>query len=210
MDAWLSLVPRPSPAPVFDCSIFAYCKQSKTRGGEGLGTRLACQSPTIEYCWTLTLTEQMHGYFLTLPIVYYDILWYPMISYGILWYTMVPHDILPMVSTYRVSWVLPSIFLPEHIVEGYRPEIYLPLIAIETGAGKQHQCSKVLQIMCGTQTWIIHSSGTVVPKELTWIIHSSGTVVPKRLTWIIHSGTVVPKGLTWIIHSGTVVPKGLT
>ena len=46
-----SLVPRPSPAPVFDRlqyaktepasgSVFAYCKRSKTGAGEGLGTRL--------------------------------------------------------------------------------------------------------------------------------------------------------------------------
>ena len=49
--AFASLVPRPSPALVFDClqyaktepasgSVFAYCKQSKTVAGEGLGTRL--------------------------------------------------------------------------------------------------------------------------------------------------------------------------
>ena len=43
-----SLVPRPSPAPVFDHlqyaktsgSVFPHCKRSKTRAGEGLGTRL--------------------------------------------------------------------------------------------------------------------------------------------------------------------------
>ena len=37
-----SLVPRPSPAPVFDRLqyVFAYCKRSKTGAGEGLGTRL--------------------------------------------------------------------------------------------------------------------------------------------------------------------------
>ena len=35
-----SLVPRPSPAPVFDRSVFAYYKRSKTGAGEGLGTRL--------------------------------------------------------------------------------------------------------------------------------------------------------------------------
>ena len=46
-----SLVPRPSPAPVFDRlqyaktepetgSVFAYWKRSKTGAGEGLGTRL--------------------------------------------------------------------------------------------------------------------------------------------------------------------------
>lgn len=64
---------------------------------------------------------------------------------------MVSQDILPMVSTYRVSWILQSVLLPEHVVEGYRPEIYLPLVTIETGAGKQHQCSNVLQIMCGAQ-----------------------------------------------------------
>ena len=57
---------------------------------------------------------------------------------------MVSHDTLPMVTTYRISWVLPSVFLPEHVVEGYRPEIYLPLITIETGAGKQNQYSKGL------------------------------------------------------------------
>ena len=60
---------------------------------------------------------------------------------------MVSHDILPTLSTYRVSWVKQSVLLPEHVVEGYRPEIYLSLVAIETGAGKQHQCSNVLQIM---------------------------------------------------------------
>ena len=36
--ATCSLVPRPSPAPVFD---FAYCKRSKTGAREGLGTRLS-------------------------------------------------------------------------------------------------------------------------------------------------------------------------
>ena len=36
--ATCSLVPRPSPAPVFD---FAYCKRSKTGAGEGLGMRLS-------------------------------------------------------------------------------------------------------------------------------------------------------------------------
>ena len=43
-----SLVPRPSPALVFDRlqygktepEVFAYCKRSKTGAGEGLGTRL--------------------------------------------------------------------------------------------------------------------------------------------------------------------------
>ena len=35
-----SLVPRTSPAPVFDENFFAYCKQSKTGAGEGLETRL--------------------------------------------------------------------------------------------------------------------------------------------------------------------------
>ena len=38
-----SLVPRPSPAPVFDRLqyMYAYCKRSKTGAGEGLGTRLS-------------------------------------------------------------------------------------------------------------------------------------------------------------------------
>ena len=36
----LSLVPRPSPAPVFDGLQYAKTKRSKTGAGEGLGTRL--------------------------------------------------------------------------------------------------------------------------------------------------------------------------
>ena len=36
-----SLKSRPFPAPVFDHSVFAYCKQSKTGAGKGLETRLA-------------------------------------------------------------------------------------------------------------------------------------------------------------------------
>ena len=36
----ISLVPRPSTLPVFDC-----CKRSKTGGVNGLGTRLAYYSP---------------------------------------------------------------------------------------------------------------------------------------------------------------------
>ena len=38
--ALYNLVPRPSLPPVFDWSVFAYCKQSKTGGREGLGTKV--------------------------------------------------------------------------------------------------------------------------------------------------------------------------
>ena len=40
-----SLVPRPSPAPVFDR--LQYCKRSKTGAGEGLGTRLVICIPSL-------------------------------------------------------------------------------------------------------------------------------------------------------------------
>ena len=52
-----SLVPRPSPAPVFDRlqSVFAYCKRSKTGAGEGLGTRLTCTCISIPLIMLLLL-----------------------------------------------------------------------------------------------------------------------------------------------------------
>ena len=47
----ISLVPRPSPVPVFDR--FAYCKRSKTGAGEGLGTRLDCIAERFQLLWNV-------------------------------------------------------------------------------------------------------------------------------------------------------------
>ena len=47
----ISLVPRPSPPPVCDSpSVFAYCKWSNTRGGEGPGNK-ANRYGAGGYCW---------------------------------------------------------------------------------------------------------------------------------------------------------------
>ena len=54
-EAQASLVPRPSPAPVFDRlqyakTVFAYCKRSKTGAGEGLGMRLGSGHQVTGFC----------------------------------------------------------------------------------------------------------------------------------------------------------------
>ena len=53
-----SLVPRPSPAPVYDRLQFAYCKRSKPGAGEGLGTRLVV--PTSEASGIFPVGVAMH------------------------------------------------------------------------------------------------------------------------------------------------------
>ena len=64
-----SLIPRPSIPPVFAVSVFAYCKRSKTRGVEGLGTRPVSRTLNIEgytqlwhsdNLYTRTLTSKPH------------------------------------------------------------------------------------------------------------------------------------------------------
>ena len=53
----LSLVPRPSPAPVFDR---LYCKWSKTGAGEGLGTRLEAPDEKLKITELGPYTFHLH------------------------------------------------------------------------------------------------------------------------------------------------------